>query len=36
MLHGLLNASRGKFTPNLLANAAPTYYGMMVAEFLAS
>ena len=27
MLHGLLNASCGRFTPRLLANAAPTYYG---------
>ena len=34
MLHGLLNASCGRFTPRLLANAAPTYYGMMVAQFV--
>lgn len=39
MLHGLLNASASegkRVHPRLLARAAPTYYGMMVAEFAAT
>ena len=35
MLHGFLNASARPFAPRLVAGpSAPTYYGMLVAEFL--
>jgi len=35
LLHGLLNASARPFAPRLVAGpSAPTYYGMLVAEFL--
>lgn len=34
MLHGLLNASAATYASRLFAEAAPTYYGMMIADFL--
>ena len=33
MLHGALRRDFSRFTPRLLANAAPTYYGMAVATY---
>ena len=33
MLHGALRQNFSRFAPRLLANAAPTYYGMAVATF---
>jgi aromatic ring-opening dioxygenase LigB subunit len=33
MLHGALLAEKPRWSPHLLANRAPTYYGMMVATF---
>jgi len=33
MLHGLLSALPVRFVPDLLANAHPTYYGMLVSTF---
>ena len=33
MLHGLLLRNWSRWQPRLLANRAPTYYGMLVAEF---
>ena len=36
ILHGIISNRNPKFIPQLLAYAAPTYYGMLVASFLRS